>query len=61
MDEGLHAVHVLRLFQIGHFYHPANRLSLLQMTQQIVHGRDRKLLERDMERRLTLGLQFTLR
>jgi hypothetical protein len=36
MDERLHAVHVLRLLKIGHFYHPTRRLRLLQMTQKIV-------------------------
>ena len=36
MDKGLHAVHVLRIHHLRHFYLPTPRLRLLQMTQKIV-------------------------
>lgn len=59
VDEGFHAVHVLRIFHRGHLHNPARRLHLLQMKQEIVKVRDWKLLERDVKRGLALRLQFT--
>jgi len=49
MDKWFHAIHMLRTFQFGHFYHPPGWLSLLEMTQKNIELRNRKLFEGDME------------
>jgi hypothetical protein len=36
IDEESHAVHVLRVLKVRHFYHPSVRLRLSEIAQEIV-------------------------